>query len=135
MDIQYRVFWRCFPKKIIYRKSILDPKWGSIMKWKWIRYSILRIRWFLVIFRERSWFLVIFRELSDPLNHFKNPGNGSKRPYTHTHAANSYWRSLAKHNSLKLYILYYLIYIKYWILNITYYILSIIYYILYHIYI
>ena len=44
--------------------------------------------WGTVSWRERS------RDETTPPPDFKNPSNGSKRPYTHTHAANSYWRSL-----------------------------------------
>ena len=40
------------------------------------------------------WTIVNHRQPNDPPPDFKNPSNGSKRPYTHTHAANSYWRSL-----------------------------------------
>ena len=43
---------------------------------------------------ELAWTLVSDRERNDPPADLKNPSNGSKRPYTHTHAANSYWRSL-----------------------------------------
>ena len=39
---------------------------------------------------ELAWALVGARVLKRPPPDFKNPSNGSKRPYTHTHAANSY---------------------------------------------
>ena len=45
--------------------------------------------WATVSWRELAWPLV---RRNDPPPDFKNLGNGSKRPYTHTHAANSYWR-------------------------------------------
>ena len=39
---------------------------------------------------KRFWVTVNARVRNDPPPDFKNPSNGSKRPYTHTHAANSY---------------------------------------------
>ena len=47
----------------------------------------------ILAFGERSWTLVNARVPSwtkRPPPDFKNPSNGSKRRYTHTHAANSY---------------------------------------------
>ena len=92
--------------------SHLYSKFAFFHKKTWISIVFLHAKW--IIFSPKCekvgsirhlpcfkisdsgprWVGVATRERIDPPPDFKNPSNGSKRPYTHTHAANSYWRSL-----------------------------------------